>query len=399
MSVFDLLAAPVAQVLKGIHAGLSTVFVPSSGPAWGLSIVLLTIAVRLLLFPLFVKQIKSQRRMQELSPKIKELQAKHKGDRETLNKELMTLYKNHGANPISGCLPLVLQLPIFFSLFRVMNEFKPKGVDNRFVGKYGLSSDLISQGAHAKVFGAPISAAFNSPVALLRELDGNATTVKIVAALMIITMGATTFLTQKQMMARNAGGPVDKQQAQVQKVMLYVLPFSFAIFGFNFPVGVLLYWLTTNVWSMGQQAYVIKRMPPVVLGGGGAPGPSSGGGKGGSGGSGSSGWLGGGLFGRRPAVGKADDIPAVLAGTPSTSPTPTAVTSGATAGTATTGNASGTAPSGTAISGAVSTGNVSSGGSGSAAPVVAGTRPAGPRAVDRRAAGSRKNKARRGGRR
>jgi len=399
VSVFDLLAAPVAQVLKGIHAGLSTVFVPSSGPAWGLSIVLLTIAVRLLLFPLFVKQIKSQRRMQELSPKIKELQAKHKGDRETLNKELMTLYKNHGANPISGCLPLVLQLPIFFSLFRVMNEFKPKGVDNRFVGKYGLSSDLISQGAHAKVFGAPISAAFNSPVALLRELDGNATTVKIVAALMIITMGATTFLTQKQMMARNAGGPVDKQQAQVQKVMLYVLPFSFAIFGFSFPVGVLLYWLTTNVWSMGQQAYVIKRMPPVVLGGGGAPGPSSGGGKGGSGGSGSSGWLGGGLFGRRPAVGKADDIPAVLAGTPSTSPTPTAVTSGATAGTATTGNASGTAPSGTAISGAVSTGNVSSGGSGSAAPVVAGTRPAGPRAVDRRAAGSRKNKARRGGRR
>ena len=405
MSVFDLLAAPVAQVLKGIHAGLSTVFVPSSGPAWGLSIVLLTIAVRLLLFPLFVKQIKSQRRMQELSPKIKELQAKHKGDRETLNKELMTLYKDHGANPISGCLPLVLQLPIFFSLFRVMNEFKPKGVDNRFVGKYGLSSDLISQGAHAKVFGAPISAAFNSPVALLRELDGNATTVKIVAALMIITMGATTFLTQKQMMARSAGGPVDKQQAQVQKVMLYVLPFSFAIFGFSFPVGVLLYWLTTNVWSMGQQAYVIKRMPPVVLGVGGVPGPSSGGGKGGSGGSGggSGGWLSGGLFGRRPAVGKADDIPAVLAGTPSTSPTPTTVTSGATAGTAAAGNASGTAAagnaSGTAASGAVTTGNVSSGGSGSAVPVVAGTRPAGPRAVDRRAAGSRKNKARRGGRR
>ena len=405
MSVFDLLAAPVAQVLKGIHAGLSTVFAPSSGPAWGLSIVLLTIAVRLLLFPLFVKQIKSQRRMQELSPKIKVLQAKHKGDRETLNKELMTLYKDHGANPISGCLPLVLQLPIFFSLFRVMNEFKPKGADNRFVGKYGLSSDLIAQGAHAKVFGAPISAAFNSPVALLRELDGNATTVKIVAALMIITMGATTFLTQKQMMARSAGGPVDKQQAQVQKVMLYVLPFSFAIFGFSFPIGVLLYWLTTNVWSMGQQAYVIKRMPPVVSGGGGAAGPTPGGGKGGSGGGsggsggGSGGRPGGGLFGRRSAVGKADDTPAVLAGTPSTSPTPTAVTSGATAGTATAGNASGTATSGTAASGAVTTGNVSSGGSGSAAPVVAGTRPAGPRAVDRRAAGSRKNKARRGGRR
>ena len=80
---------------------------------------------------------------------------------------------------------------------------------------------------------------------------------------MIVTMGATTFLTQKQMMARN-GAATDPQQAQVQKIMLYVLPFSFAIFGFSFPIGVLLYWLTTNVWSMGQQRYVIKRMPPVV---------------------------------------------------------------------------------------------------------------------------------------
>jgi len=110
VSVFNVLATPVALVLKEIHAGLSTVLSPSSGPAWGLSIVLLTVTVRLLLFPLFVKQIKSQRRMQELAPKIKALQAKHKGDRETLNTELMKLYKDHGANPISGCLPLVLQL-------------------------------------------------------------------------------------------------------------------------------------------------------------------------------------------------------------------------------------------------------------------------------------------------
>ena len=105
--------------------GLATFLPTSSGWAWGLSIVFLTITVRIVLFPLFVKQIKSQRRMQEIAPKIKELQAKHKGDRETLNVELMKLYKEHGTNPISGCLPLLLQLPIFFALFRVMNEFKP----------------------------------------------------------------------------------------------------------------------------------------------------------------------------------------------------------------------------------------------------------------------------------
>jgi len=263
VSVFNVLATPVALVLKEIHAGLSTVLSPSSGPAWGLSIVLLTVTVRLLLFPLFVKQIKSQRRMQELAPKIKALQAKHKGDRETLNTELMKLYKDHGANPISGCLPLVLQLPVFFALFTTIREFKPDG-SGHFHPKYGLSAELLRQGSHAKIFGAPVSAAFNSSTDLLRQLDGSATTVKVVSALMIIIMGASTFYTQRQMMARNTPG--DAQQAQVQKVLLYVLPLSFAFFGFSFPIGVLLYWLTTNLWSMGQQAWVIKRMPPVEPG-------------------------------------------------------------------------------------------------------------------------------------
>jgi YidC/Oxa1 family membrane protein insertase len=278
VSIFDTLATPVAFVLKQIHAGLSTFLPDGSGLTWGLSIVFLTITVRVLLFPLFVKQIKSQRRMQELAPKVKVLQAKHKGDRETLNTELMKLYKDHGTNPISGCLPLILQLPIFFALFRVMNEFRPhfdKLGAPHWSGKYSLSSRLIEQGAHAKVFGAPISSAFNSSTKTLTALSGHAGTVKVVAALMIITMGATTFLTQRQMMARN-GAPADPQQAQVQKIMLYVLPFSFAIFGFSFPIGVLLYWLTTNVWSMGQQHYVIRRMPPVGPGG-----PAAGGGGGG----------------------------------------------------------------------------------------------------------------------
>jgi len=288
VSIFDALAAPVAFVLKQIHTGLSTFLPDGSGWAWGLSIVLLTITVRVILFPLFVKQIKSQRRMQELAPKVKELQAKHKGDRETLNTELMKLYKEHGTNPVSGCLPLVLQLPIFFALFRVMNEFRPHFHADKtpyFTGKYGLSDTLIEQAAKAKVFGAPISTAFNSTPSFLKTLDGSATTVKIVAALMIVTMGGTTFWTQRQMMARN-GAAADPQQAQVQKIMLYILPLSFALFGFSFPIGVLLYWLTTNIWSMGQQHYVIRRMPPVTPGGTVGGGPRKGGPAGGPGGDG-----------------------------------------------------------------------------------------------------------------
>jgi YidC/Oxa1 family membrane protein insertase len=255
--VLESLATPVGIILRTIHDGLSTFLDPASGLAWGLSIVLLTILVRLVLFPLFVKQIKSQRRMQELAPLIKELQKKHKGDRETLNTEMMKLYKENNANPIAGCLPLLLQLPVFFALFHVIRHF---GSDRE--PRYGLTSQQLEEGGLAQVFGAPISANFRSSAAELAELGaGSPTTVRIVAAIMVVLMGATTFWTQRQMIARS--NTTDPQQIMIQKFMLYVLPLTFAVSGVIFPIGVLLYWLTTNVWSMGQQAYVIKRMPPV----------------------------------------------------------------------------------------------------------------------------------------
>jgi YidC/Oxa1 family membrane protein insertase len=257
--VFDALATPVGRLLSWIHTGLVALGLDSaSGWAWGLSIILLTVTVRLILFPLFVKQIKSQRRMQELAPKIKELQKQHKGDRETLNTEMMKLYKENNANPIAGCLPLLLQLPVFFALFTVIRNFKLDADAG-----YGLTQDQLREGAAAQVLGAPISAAFNSPASLISELGADHTVVRIVAFLMVIGMGASTFWTQRQMMAR--AGTTDPQQIMVQKLLLYVLPLSFAVSGVFFPIGVLLYWLTTNVWSMGQQAYVIKRMPPVNL--------------------------------------------------------------------------------------------------------------------------------------
>ncbi len=269
MSVIDVIGTPVAQVLKAIHSGLSTFLEPGSGPAWGLSIVLLTVFVRLLLFPLFVKQIKSQRRMQELAPRIKDLQKQHKGDRETLNVEMMKLYKDNNANPISGCLPLLLQLPVFFALFSVIREFKPQANGEPAVARFGLSAADLAEGGRAQIFGAPISAAFNSSPDFLARLGGEQGTVRVVAVIMLVLMGATTYWTQRQMMARAT--TTDPTQQSVQKIMLYVLPLSFAVFGFSFPIGVLLYWLTTNVWSMGQQAYVIRRMPPPLL-----DGPSAG---------------------------------------------------------------------------------------------------------------------------
>src|SRR5689334_16716135 len=218
--MLDSLSTLVAAVLEQIHKGLSSFLPDASGWAWGLSIVLLTITVRVLILPLAIKQARNMRQMQELAPKVKALQAEHKDDRQTLQVELMRLYKETGTNPVSGCLPMLLQLPIFFALFRVMNEFRPRfDADGtaHFKAAYGLSSELIEQGAHAKIFGAPISAAFTSGPQLLHQLDGTATTVKLVATLMIVIMGLTTFLSQRQMMSRMTG-PLEPQQAQVQKV-------------------------------------------------------------------------------------------------------------------------------------------------------------------------------------
>ena len=261
----------IAWLIVHIHSGLSHIFGPGTGAAWGLSIVLLTIAMRLILFPLFVKQIKNQRAMQVLQPKMKELQAKYKNDKEKLNQEMMALWKEHGANPLAGCLPLILQIPVFIALFRVLNSLKPSNCVGsatcipyqgaHFDHHYGISAHLVASAANAKVFGVPIFAAFNSSQSALDAVGAHTTTVKIVTAVMIVLMGASTFYTQRQLMARNAAqGDGQNQFAQQQKILLYVLPLTFAIFGYRFPLGVLLYWLTTNLWSMGQQAIVIRRM-------------------------------------------------------------------------------------------------------------------------------------------
>jgi YidC/Oxa1 family membrane protein insertase len=261
----------VAVCLVGIHSGLSHIFGANSGAAWALSIVLLTVAMRLILFPVFVKQIKNQRAMQTLQPKMKELQAKHKNDKEKLNQEMMALWKENGANPLSGCLPLLLQIPIFISLFHTLREIKPSSstcnthLATCFKGVPGFSQNEIFSAAHAKIFGVPISASFRTGSDLLHALGGSEGSTRALALILTVLMGATTFITQRQLMAQNnASG--NSQMAQQQKIILYVFPLMFLFYGFAFPIGVLLYWLTTNVWSMAQQRVVIKRMEPAPAG-------------------------------------------------------------------------------------------------------------------------------------
>ena len=256
---------PFEQLIATSIVGLQKL-VSFLGPnwSWAVAIVLLTAAVRLLLFPLFVKQIKSTRAMQALQPKIKALQAKHKGDKETLNREMMQLYKEHGTNPLASCLPILLQLPIFFALFRVLQSFAPKlsadGASYSFQPKFGIAEATIESAGRAKIFGAPIATAFKSPAKLLDFLGATPTAVKAVAVVLMVAMAVTTYITQKQVMAKS--GPVEGQQATQQKILLYAMPLLLSVFAIQVPLGVLIYWTTTNLWSMGQQAIVLNRLGP-----------------------------------------------------------------------------------------------------------------------------------------
>ena len=268
----------IAWLVVHIHDGIAPIFGKGNGWSWALSIILLTMAMRLLLFPLFVKQIKSQRAMSALQPQMKELQAKYKNDKERLNQEMMALWKEAGTNPFAGCLPIIVQIPVFFALFRVLNSLHPAKhcVDVHAPGCFTshfhgiLSAHDTMQASLAKIFGVPIGASFSSSTHTLHLLSASATSTKVLSAVLIVIMGATTFITQRQLMARNkaSGGPTMPGN---QQTLLYALPLIFAVFGLKFPIGVLLYWLTTNLWSMAQQHVVIGRMDrPAAAGAGGA---------------------------------------------------------------------------------------------------------------------------------
>jgi len=237
-----------SAILSGWHWLFTRVGMPTgSGWTWALSIIGLTVAIRALLIPLFVKQIKASRNMQVLQPKVKELQKKYGHDRERLAQETMALYKDAGTNPFSSCMPLLLQAPIFLALFRLLDN-AANGVAK------GVLSDTQARSIQdAELLGAKIADRFWGAESL---------SVQILTITLVILMTITTFTTQRQLMRKNMPeSALTGPYAQQQKLLLYVLPVVFAVGGIAFPVGVLLYWTTSNLWTMGQQFYVIRRNP------------------------------------------------------------------------------------------------------------------------------------------
>jgi YidC/Oxa1 family membrane protein insertase len=231
---------------------------------WILAIVFLVITVRIILFPIFVKQIRSQRAMQAIQPKMKELQEKHKGDRETLQKEMMELYRKEKVNPLMGCLPIFLQIPVFLGLFWVLSRIDPYQTMNTTI--YGWTQDQWDGAKVARLFDAPIVSKFATSATDLAAMNADGVVVKVVAGILVLIMMATTFLTSRQMILKT-GWSADPQQRMLQKLMLYGIPITLLLSGWYFPIGVIIYWVVQNLFSLGQQFWVLHKYPPPAMAG------------------------------------------------------------------------------------------------------------------------------------
>jgi YidC/Oxa1 family membrane protein insertase len=264
VSILNPLFYAVAWVMMRIHAVLAVPFGASSGAAWGLSIVLLVVLMRLIMVPLFIKQRNSMWKMQSHQPQLQEIRKKFKNDKQRLNEETMKFYKENGINPLGGCLPLVAQLPVFWSLFNVLKaiaDWKPGTTP-----QYGLTTEVVKSARDAEIFGVHLYDKFL--FVPTGQVESLATKGIILAAVLI--SAATTFLTMKQsqkrgMLNQTAPDPDQPGAAAAQamsKNMMYIAPF-FALTGLYWQFGLVLYWVTTNLWTLGQQHFLFRNLPVV----------------------------------------------------------------------------------------------------------------------------------------
>lgn len=266
------------EVFSGALAGFYALI-----PSYGLAIILLTVAVRIVLLPLSIKQTRSMREMQRIQPEVKKLQAKYKGNRQKLNEEMMKLYKEHSVNPFGGCLPLVMQFPVLIGLFYVIRT--PLKYMGYTIGGSGadatpvpdvsglmatiqgsrLAEDLQEHALRVNEFLGFLRLDCTSSLAIggdappgVSEACGSGFVSALPYLVLVVLMGVTTWYQQKQMMGSR--GATDPQMQQMQ-MFAKIMPAMLMFFAFTFPSGVVLYWLTTNVWTIGQQRLMLKAAP------------------------------------------------------------------------------------------------------------------------------------------
>jgi YidC/Oxa1 family membrane protein insertase len=266
VSALDPLNNLVAWVIMRLHAGLGALFGPASGLAWGLSIVILVMFIRLCLVPLFVKQVHAQRKMAQHAPQLQELRKKYKNDKQRLNEETMKFYKENGVNPLAGCLPMIPQMIVFFALFNVLRAIASwNGKDPL---PYGLTKPVVESAQKATIFGVHLGdKLLFQPAGMHLSWQQS-----VVIAVTVAISATTTFMTVRQSAKRGlmqTSVDPSNPMAQSQKFMQYIVPF-FSLTGLYWQYGLVIYWVTTNVWTLGQQFIMFRNWKTEPVGAQGA---------------------------------------------------------------------------------------------------------------------------------
>lgn len=253
--MLDFIYYPVSFILWCWHWVFGHIFGTDSGIAWALGIMFLVFTLRAIMFKPFVKQVRSMRAMQQFAPEMKKIQKKYANDRQRQAQEMQKLQREHGFSPLGGCLPMLLQIPVFIGLYHVLRSFGNSPNENYFFDAEGVRSYLA-----ADLFGARLSNFITQPQPQLDALHAERIDVIIVSIPLMILASALTHLTARHSVARQNPEAATSQTAIMNKLTMYIFPLGVLIFGLFFPIGLLLYWLANNTWTLMQQRIVYRRI-------------------------------------------------------------------------------------------------------------------------------------------
>lgn len=251
--MFDIFLYPVSAVLWFWHTVFGALLSPDSGVAWVLAIVFLVFTIRALLIKPAISQLRAARRVQKLAPQMTKIRDKYKNDKQRMAKEIQKLHADAGTSPFGGCLPMLLQLPVFLSLYWVLRDFTPDAESNHAFDRDGVISFL-----NADLFGAKLGNWINQPAAALAEFGTDRAHMIAVGVPLMVLASLATYLSMRMSLRRQE----NPQAATVSKLLMYLAPAGMLVSGLFFPVpiGVLLYFLATNVWTFGQQHFLTSRI-------------------------------------------------------------------------------------------------------------------------------------------
>ncbi|TPG35096.1 membrane protein insertase YidC [Mycolicibacterium hodleri] len=267
----DIIYYPVSAIMWVWYKAFAFVLGPDNFFAWALTVMFLVFTLRAILYKPFVRQIRTTRQMQELQPQIKALQKKYGKDRQRMALEMQKLQKDHGFNPILGCLPMLAQIPVFIGLYHVLNSFNRTQTgfgrlglsveQNRALGNYVFSATDVGHFLDANLFGAPLGASMIQTVGLGAFDEFNRAAVIAVGVPLMILAGVATHFNSRASVARQSiEAAANPQTAMMNKLALYVFPLGVVVGGPFLPLAIILYWVANNIWTYGQQHYVFGRI-------------------------------------------------------------------------------------------------------------------------------------------